>query len=243
MKTSDCVKFEILAEMCPRIPFFRDKTLRDWVIGSWLSWTMPCRFQGMRLPSDAASYPRRTKSSFFEPFRCVTVREVPSYDIASRMGVHVHFVQNCRSKSNAPTYVWRENIRPWSRYKCCMNGCFVQLLCLNMRPRFPQSDVTCVWMLVWFYIRLSDKWTEGRISDPGRMRLNGNCLDCWSTLQWFKRCLNPLSDPEHRQAKYNRHKVISHIVRQDHLTVTYSRTAGEIGQCIQTWQNQTAICV
>jgi hypothetical protein len=156
------------------------------------------------------------------------------------MGVHVPFVYMCRPKRNAPTYVWRQNIKPWSRDKSCMNGCSVQLLCPDMKPRFPQSEVTCVWMLVWLYIRLSGKYTKkGYLIQAGwtlrAVRLNGKCLDCWATLQWFERCSNPLSDPEHRHAKYNRHKVISHIARQDHLTVTCSRNASEIGQCIRTW--------
>jgi len=163
------------------------------------------------------------------------------------MGVHVPFVQKCRPKRNAPTCVWRENIRPGSRYKRFMNGCSVQLFCLDMRPRFPEKWSNVVWMLAWFYIRLSGKWTKekGYLIRAGwtlrAMRLNGKYMDCWATLQWFERCSNPLSDPEHRHAKYNRHKVISHIARQGHLTVTCSKKASEIVQCIQTWQNQTAI--
>ena len=46
------------------------------VTGPWLSGTMSYNFQAIRLPNYAASYPRRTKSTSFGPFRCVAVREV-----------------------------------------------------------------------------------------------------------------------------------------------------------------------
>ena len=61
---------EVLTAVCLRCPLFCDMTLCHWVIGSarFESATFP-RNVGNRLPSAAASYPRRTESRIVRQYR------------------------------------------------------------------------------------------------------------------------------------------------------------------------------
>jgi hypothetical protein len=111
--------FEALSGVCPIIRFFWHMTFHNCIFASWRFDTASCHLHGIRLNTGEASYPRRIECLSLSPFRRVfaSAGSTLLWDIASRLRVHVPFVQNCCSKSTAPTHVWAQNIRAWSQDK------------------------------------------------------------------------------------------------------------------------------